>query len=432
MQLRNKQATLRDAIGDWHGRGLIDAATAQRLENDLGTEQGGVGFRGFVILAGVISLCFGVMTFVAANWEEIPRIARLGVVLAALWSTWAGAIYAQTRAQTWLAQSLVLLASGLFGAGIMLVAQLYHIQGEPHDAVFLWMLGTALAAFLTRSVPALALALVLLGLWGATTDGLDIQENYVNWLFLPYWLIGVTGVWWLRSRFSAHVAVIVFLIWLCVTVIATDAPELAIMACYVGSWVVISALLLSAATRRLMRGFEMAALVYTLLFLSVWTLLFYFTLGDADEHARMMEPLAAWPIGFWGTLLSGLSITVAIAIAGRRSALSYDLWMAAGFAAAWNVVIWFLPSTLAASALMLTSSIWVVRMGWRLSARSLRTIGFLGFGGAMLLIYAETIGTLIGTSLFYIGAGAVLLVGAWVGNRLKPAETGVDAGGQIS
>ncbi|MCB1423605.1 MAG: hypothetical protein KDJ69_14305, partial [Nitratireductor sp.] len=51
-------------------------------------------------------------------------------------------------------------------------------------------------------------------------------------------------------------------------------------------------------------------------------------------------------------------------------------------------------------------------MGWRLEYRSLSTLGFLTFTGVMLLLYFETLGNLLDTSLFYLGAGIVLLAGA--------------------
>jgi len=57
-------------------------------------------------------------------------------------------------------------------------------------------------------------------------------------------------------------------------------------------------------------------------------------------------------------------------------------------------------------------------------------IGFGGFAGAMLLIYAQTICTLIGTSLFYVGAGVILLLGAWIGSRLKPSSAAPQEGSQ--
>ena len=53
----------------------------------------------------------------------------------------------------------------VYGAGIMLIAQMYHMEGNPPDAVLLWALGALLAAVLLQSNPALAATFVLLVVW---------------------------------------------------------------------------------------------------------------------------------------------------------------------------------------------------------------------------------------------------------------------------
>ena len=39
----------------------------------------------------------------------------------------------------------------VYGASIMLIAQMYHMEGNPPDAVLMWALGALLAAVLVRS-----------------------------------------------------------------------------------------------------------------------------------------------------------------------------------------------------------------------------------------------------------------------------------------
>ena len=43
---------------------------------------------------------------------------------------------------------------------------------------------------------------------------------------------------------------------------------------------------------------------------------------------------------------------------------------------------------------------------------------------ALLVVYGETVGSLIGTSGFYLGAGLILLGGAWIATRLDPKGKG--------
>ena len=49
------------------------------------------------------------------------------------------------------AHAAVLAGIAVFGAGIMLIAQMYHMEGNPPDAVLFWALGALLAAVLRRA-----------------------------------------------------------------------------------------------------------------------------------------------------------------------------------------------------------------------------------------------------------------------------------------
>ena len=43
------------------------------------------GFSAGAVLAVDAVLCLAILTFVAANWEALPRLVRLGVLFGALW-----------------------------------------------------------------------------------------------------------------------------------------------------------------------------------------------------------------------------------------------------------------------------------------------------------------------------------------------------------
>jgi uncharacterized membrane protein len=100
--------------------------------------------------------------------------------------------------------------------------------------------------------------------------------------------------------------------------------------------------------------------------------------------------------------------------------LRYDLWIALVAGVLVLLVHGLPPLPLIPEALLLALFIWITRMGWRLDLRNLRSLGMAGFVLALLVIYGETVGSLIGTSGFYLGAGAILLGGAWIATRLDP------------
>ena len=109
------------------------------------------------------------------------------------------------------AQAAVLGGIAVFGASIMLIAQMYHMEGNPPDAVLMWALGALLAAVLVQSRPALAATFVLLVVWSCYERGLS---NGAHWSFLPVWAAAAAAAAWLGWRPGLHLAAISLVIWL--------------------------------------------------------------------------------------------------------------------------------------------------------------------------------------------------------------------------
>jgi uncharacterized membrane protein len=419
MHFKSKNAVIGDAIESWRDRGLLDAETALRLRADLDNGQRRFSFNAFVITAGVVCLCFAAMTFVAANWEDMSRLSRLLLVILGLWAAWGAALWTGLRGLYWWHEALMLLACGMFGAGIMLVSQIYHIQGNAADAVWLWGVGTMLAALLTRGTMALALAIGLFALWHGMQFDSFARQSDVNLPYLGWWLVGAALAWWHHSRTGAHLSVIALCFWLLSVVAMTNAPEQAALFLAGAAVIAISGLLASISAGGWLRGFEGAALGYAVLLLGLVT--FFLTLGIGPETYGNQ---ADSPPPVWHSLLPLMVLlpSMGLAVTGhiRNWALRYDLWVAlgAGFIV---LAVHGLPTLpLIPETVLLALFIWITRMGWRLDLRNLRNIGMAGFVLALLVIYGETVGSLIGTSGFYLGAGVVLLGGAWIATRLDP------------
>ncbi|MFU8881053.1 MAG: DUF2157 domain-containing protein [Rhodobacterales bacterium] len=420
MHLKSKSAVIGDALQSWRDRGLLDPETVLRLQADLDKGRRRFSFTAFVITAGVLCLCFAAMTFVAANWDDMSRLARLLLIMLALWAAWGAALWAGLRDLHWWHEALMVLACGLFGAGIMLVSQIYHIQGNAADAVWLWALGTLLAAGITGGRMVLIFAIGLFGLWHGMQFDLTGRSPDMNLPYLGWWLAGALLTWWYQSRNAAHICVITLCMWILTALATLPVPHLAALLLAMIAVATISALLASLSAARMLRGFEGAALSYAAVMLGL--VIYYLTLADAapfttdiaaDDAAMSLRALA---------FLLLLLVPLALAALGHMRAwsLSYDLWASLGAGLAVLLVHGLAPLPLLPEILLLALFIWITRMGWRLDQRSLRAIGMGGFLLALLLIYGETVGSLIGTSGFYLGAGVTLLAGAWVAIRLDP------------
>lgn len=423
MHIKSKRAVITEALESWRSRGLLDPATARRLQDDL--EQGKVrySFNAFIITAGIICLCFAAMTFVAANWEEMARLLRLALVIATLWVAWGAALWAGLRDLHWWHEGLMLLGCGIFGAGIMLVSQIYHIQGNAADAVWLWGMGCLLAAALTRGVMTLALTIGLFALWHWMQISVSAQTHDLNLPYLLFWMAGAALAWWQRSRLAGHLSVLALCLWLLSALATVQSPHAAALMLLAATVSVMSGLLASFSGRRFLHGFEAPVLAYAALVLG--SCVFYLTLSHLSYNLPWSgEDMTQGALFSLLCVLIAPSVVLALLAKVRAWSLAYDLVACAVLGVILLVVHALAKIPLLSEALLLAPFIWITRMGWRLDLRSLRGIGMAGFILALLLIYSETVGTMIGTSGFYLGAGLILLGGAWVATRLDPKGKG--------
>jgi uncharacterized membrane protein len=422
MPIFGRKTVLRDSIEGWRRGGLIDDGTAETLLLDVETRHPARSFSSIAILLGVICIAFGVVTFVAANWEDMSRIARVVTIVVALWASWAGSIWARSRNHEWLGQTLVLLACAIFGAGIMLVAQIYNMQGNGRDAVWLWGVGTLAGALLARSVPALSLAILVFAIWGLMPDYIaGLSKTSVHYAYLFWWLIAAAAAWWMRSRFAGHLSALGLVAWTlgssAIYLSDNKADMLFLLAALACATVLVSALLYSDGAGQWLRGFEPQGIIYSFLLTGGLIFLWYLA-TDINWYSWSRSGLV---VSYWWPGLLALLAAAGFAVAGARNTNQnrYDLIVAVFFAFAYFVLAGFpyrIPFAVEATLLALT--VWVIRMGWRLEYHSLSNSGFIGFAAVMLMIYLRTVGTLFSTSLFYTGAGLLILAGAVILPRL--------------
>jgi uncharacterized membrane protein len=128
-------------------------------------------FVSILIGLGSILIGIGVITFVAANWQEISR--NLKVIL--LISTFIGVnivafhFWRQNKAdKRRLGQGLFILAALILGANIGLMSQMFHMGGASYELFMVWSLGVLIMAYSLQitSLGMLAILLMGLGYWG--------------------------------------------------------------------------------------------------------------------------------------------------------------------------------------------------------------------------------------------------------------------------
>lgn len=125
----------------WTGAGVIDDATAARIRA-FETERES-GERPVLVWAavglGLLALVLGILLLVAANWDRIPHMLKLGVHLAL---TAAAAVLvwrATLRRRPWMREGALFVLAGLVLGGISLQAQIYQLAGPIWQPLLMWL-----------------------------------------------------------------------------------------------------------------------------------------------------------------------------------------------------------------------------------------------------------------------------------------------------
>jgi uncharacterized membrane protein len=152
----------------WVGAGLITAEQSGRIRGLYPAPGAGLPWSTILFTGlGAVVTGLGVILVLAYNWHGIPKFGKLGLILGAVaalhgvgWRLW-------TRVDGWrvVGESVGLLGTMLFGAGIWLVAQIYNINEHFPAGFLVWGLGALALAWAMPSVVHGALAAVVLCIW---------------------------------------------------------------------------------------------------------------------------------------------------------------------------------------------------------------------------------------------------------------------------
>jgi uncharacterized membrane protein len=351
----------------WQSAGWVSEAGAAAIRAELAARKSPIGVAGVLAILGAVLFGFAAMSFVAANWNEMSKLIRLLLLVAALWACYGGAAYLFARRLGLFANAAVLAGIAVFGASIMLIAQMYHMEGNPPDAVLLWALGALLAAALLRSNAALAATFVLLAVWSGMERGLN---DSAQWVFLIPWAVTAAVAAWLAWRPGLHLAALSFADWL----------------------VPLGYFILNRHAHWAVAGIGVAAAV-----IAVAAAPAVDTWGRASRVIFAYAVAIAFAGLFTIQFLDGL-----IAPNGAKLTLA-DLMALAGL-------------TL---VLLVAAMYWAVRT----DNRGALWVAYVAFAAEILMLYLIMLGSLINTSLFFLSAAVIVTALAWLAYRLHRRQT---------
>lgn len=346
-------------LSRWRDEGWVTPEGYAHIKTDVAGYQRGVSLATALATLAVVLLGFAAISFVAANWDEMPRLARLALLFSLIAAGYVAAGLFARRDADGFADAAIVFSCALFGVSIMLISQMFHIDGHAPDAVALWAAGTLAAGVVLASRPALALAMALVCVWAIMETS---ERNAIAWWFLPAWAAvaaAFAGFKWSPGFHLAALPLAVF------AVSAGYLPPL-----QPGHWTVL-----------------MVAAVVA---------------GAAVAAGRMVPE---WGARSYAALTYALGVGYAALFAIQFIEKSPTSQL---------VIV---------AAVTLIVLLAAIALGLRENHAGLIWVGYLCFAIEIFALYQKTLGGLLGTSLFFLLAGVLVAALAAVAWRIAGRDT---------
>jgi uncharacterized membrane protein len=378
--MRGYEKRLAADLPRWREAGWVTAhGEAAILKDAASRSGGGVGLAQVLATLAAVLLGFAIMSFVASNWDEMSNAIRIAVLFSAVALSYgaAGALFA--KGYDAFGHAAVLAGVAAFGASIMLIGQMYHLGGYPPHAVAMWAAGALLAGALARSNAALALAMILVVLWGGWEFAIS---NKVYWEALIGWA-AVTAAfyaqrWWPGVHLSG----------------------LALTAFVIHAALLNNNLLVGSGA-----GFVEGG----------WTLI--------------QVGLAVAVLGVFGERAVPALHKISPALLGYGSMVAFSGLFSMQFLnnvpgyGAEPYMSGLVPIAIFTLALAIGAVVW----GLRTHNQSIVWIGYVAFSIEILGLYFKTIGSLLSTSAFFLSAALLVAALAVVAYRLHARQKDMEA-----
>jgi len=403
-------------LARWQSDGVITSATGDAIRTALPPMPRAVNIPTVVGIVGGLLIAAAFLAFVAANWTEIARPARFAILIAGIVGSYGIGAFFDRSSRPYLADISATVGSIVFGASIALVGQMYHLAEDFAAGMMLWSAGSLLAAILTGSRGALAVALAAGCFWSGTRVTELGDAPHVP--FVAFWFAGaVLAVIW-NSPVARHLVGAAALSWLLTIFIGTTRQTDNPIPLIVGSAALLlgGGLTLSSLATGALRALGVTLSTYAAFALAIVLA----PVGIEDYVKRILVP-PAWSLicGF-----GGISLAFGVAVAGRCPgpafaglALVFAMIVATGWAGSASVAQ---PWT--TYAMVLVSMLCLVVSGMLDDVRPRVVAGWIGLGLMIAGITWAVKGSLLKRAVFLAASGIAAVVLAALLSRLVPKE----------
>lgn len=412
--------TLPEESGRWVQEGLISAEQRDAIVALYPSESAGQRDRTVLIITilGSLLVGAGVILFIAANWAAIPQWAKVSMILAAIAGTYGVGIRLAFGSNEYprLGQSLILLGGLVYGGGIWLIAQIFHLESRYPNGFLLWGLGLLPMAWAASSLPLLYLSTVVLGIW--TVMEQTAFYSY-NWLY-PILTLGVIIPLSrrLRTALGEAAGIVGIYLWMIIMVLRSldrngqpSMLDFGIFTLLFGLAVLVAGLGQARDLRPYLGTAVLGILggTYALTF-------------DSRDAFRLLDLLQTGVPAVTGTMVGLiLALAVGTVLALRRREVDGPPLLAAGaLFLAGAVAVDFvgeIPRMIIFNLLLFVGTVGVVVLGVRRRSELLVNLGVVIFIIHMITRYFDLFFDALDKSVFFIFGGALLLGGGWLLER---------------
>lgn len=417
---------LKKELPKWVEAGLISEEQAPKILAEVDKNSAKHSLSKMFAILGAVLLASGIITFFAANWEEMSKLLKLIVLFAAMWGAFFFAWLAEQRSHDWLYASMLLLGVLLFGANIMLIAQIYHIDSHYPDGVMVWSLGALLVSWQMRSAAVFVAGLLLAVLWTGM-EAFDFSR--LHWPFL----LVLTAYGWLALREEwhkfSHLLMSALILWMLFSYSYFIREGHAAAAIYLTQFYLLTFLAMFLAglhLEQLRKYSDWAETIrqYSAVsgLIALWALTFpdFLKNGSGFGSQIRMAAESGWLIA---TLLM-LTIVTGLALWHRQITLAQQIrqrWHMAGLAILAFMLLCLVsnlfvsgqhasPMAIAFNLSFFLATLWLIYAGSHLDSSQLVNLGFIFFAIGILARYFDIFWKLLDRSFFFM-AGGVLLIG---------------------
>jgi len=357
---------------------------------------------GIIPILGSILLSLGIISYVAANWFDFPHIVRMFIIIVVMSGFYFSGEYFIHKGQNKLGIALISVGLVTFGAGTMLVTQMFHLQLYNLSSWIAWALCGVVLTYLYRNgyLYLLSLLICLAAQWYSA-----VHFRAFSWTDFAITIIGLGFYCWKRkSQLYAWFFCICFTIQSIMLIAVNDWKFI---------WVFIPEMILYLAGDLIHhRHFAVPWQIVPLISFFIFDFCIVLDIGDLDTYHHY-ERILANPWQFIPLIALLLLGSLAAKHRAGRLITGWEWCLML------PIVYIAMPSHIIYLLVMFLFSLFYLWRGyveeWRFKI-NLATVLFLS---STMAAYIKLTWTYMDKSLFFIIGGMLLLGLSWFLNRRK-------------